>query len=308
LSWGDYEGMAHALRRRPPFGPTRFLLSYELAPASQPYGPHVTTRASERLLSWARPHADVLGALAFSLACLAVLLLQHPSEGTGVTRDVDAFAVVLLVLSTLPLALRRAFPVTVAVIVIPLSIAGSLRGYALNLTALGALFSLASAAYLTDRLRSVALGAFAIVALLVGSVVTGGPLLSLQLLVSNLAPPVLAVFVGDAMRGRRELATRERERAREIEALRDADQRRAVAQERVRLAREVHDVVGHRLAAITVQARAGSRRLEADPPRAGEALAEIDDLATAALAETRSVLGQIGDADEQAPTHPVGSP
>jgi signal transduction histidine kinase len=267
----------------------------------------VTTRATERLPSWARAHADALGAVAFALACLAVLLLQHPSEGTGVTREIDALAVVLLVLSTLPLAFRRSFPVTVAVIVVPLSIAGSLRGYALNLTALGALFSLASAAYLTDRVRSVALGGFAIVALLVGSVVTGGPLLSLQLLVGNLVSPVLAVFVGDAMRGRREFAMRERERAREIEELRDADQRRAVAQERVRLAREVHDVVGHRLAAITVQARAGGRRIEADPARAGVALAEIDELATTALAETRSVLGQIGDTDEPAPTQPVGS-
>jgi signal transduction histidine kinase len=267
----------------------------------------VTTRASERLLRWARPRADVLGALAFALACLLVLLLQHRAPGTGVTREPDALAVALLVLSTLPLALRRTFPVTVAVIVVPLSIAASLRGYALSLTALGALFSLASAAYLTDRVRSIALGGYAIVALVVGSVVTGGPLLSLQLLVGNLASPVLAVFVGDVMRGRREYALRERERAREIEELRDADQRRAVAQERVRLAREVHDVVGHRLAAIAVQARAGGRRLDADSARARDALTEIDELATRALAETRHALGQIGDADEPAPTQPVGS-
>jgi signal transduction histidine kinase len=263
----------------------------------------VPTHATARI----RRHADLAGALLFAVACLAVLFLQPVSADQGVTRSADAIAVVCVLVATLPLALRRRLPLTVAAIVVPLSIAGTLRGYAINLTALGALFSLASAAYFTDRARTIAIGAYGIVALLVASVITGGPLLSLQLLVSNLASPVLAVVAGDVMRGRREYARRWRARAREIEELRDADQRRAMAQERVRLAREVHDVVGHRLAAITLQARAGARRIGADPARAAEALAEIDALASRALADTRTAVGLIGDENERAPTHPVGA-
>jgi signal transduction histidine kinase len=139
----------------------------------------------------------------------------------------------------------------------------------------------------------VAVGGYGVVALIVASVLSGGQLLSLQALVGNLASAVLAAVVGDAMRGR--------------SRLRKADQARAVAQERVRVAREVHDVVGHRLAAITVQARACRRRMETDPESAARALTQIDELAVQALAETRAAVGQIGDPGEAAPLHPAGA-
>jgi signal transduction histidine kinase len=250
--------------------------------------------------------AEFLAGLTWTATCLVVLLLTSVSSDAGVSREADATAVAIVLLTTLPLALRRRFPIAVAALVTPISVYGALRGYAVNITALGALFALASAAYYTDRPRTVVIGLYAVLAILVGSVITGGPLLSIQLLVSNLASPLLAVAVGDAMRSRRDYARRWRERAHEVEALRDADQARAVAQERVRMAGEVHDVVGHRLAAITVQARAARRRLETDPARAAAALAEIDELATRALAETRRAVGEIGAADEPAPTQPVG--
>jgi signal transduction histidine kinase len=249
--------------------------------------------------------AEFAAGLAWTATCLAVLLAEPVASDTGVSREADAVAVAIVLLTTLPLALRRRFPMAVAALVTPISIYGGLHGYAVSITALGALFALASAAYYTDRPRTVAIGLYAVVAVLIGSVVTGGPLLSVQLLVSNLASPILAVAVGDALRSRRDYARRWRSRAREIEGLRDADQARAMAQQRVQIAAEVHDVVGHRLAAITVQARAAGRRAEDE--RVTAALAEIDSLATAALAETRRAVGEIGDPGEAAPTHPVGT-
>ena len=98
------------------------------------------------------------------------------------------------------------------------------------------------------------------------------------------------LFAGDVMRTRRLYADRWRARAQEIEELRDADQQRAVAEERVRLARDVHDIVGHYLAGIALQARAGLRRVRTDPARATQALTEIDQLASDALAETRQAV------------------
>ena len=61
----------------------------------------------------------------------------------------------------------------------------------------------------------------------------------------------------------------------------------------MRIAREVHDVVGHSLVGIALQARAARRRLEREPARAAEAIDEIDKLATSALAETRQAVGVI---------------
>jgi signal transduction histidine kinase len=100
-------------------------------------------------------------------------------------------------------------------------------------------------------------------------------------------------------------AERWRSRAEEIERLRDADQQRAVAQERVRLARDVHDIVGHYLAGIALQARAGLRRVRTDPARAAQALTEIDQLAGNALAETRQAVGIIRSEDASADLRPA---
>src|SRR3954447_9703710 len=129
--------------------------------------------------------ADAAGAAAYAVACLVVLLLQPVSHEAGVTHTPDAAAFVLLALATLPLALRRKAPIVVAAVVVPASIAGSLAGYALNTTAIGALFALASAAYLSDRRRSIAMGTIAGARLLVGLLVAGGGLASLQSVIAN---------------------------------------------------------------------------------------------------------------------------
>jgi signal transduction histidine kinase len=243
---------------------------------------------------------ELAGATAYTAASLAILFLQPVSGDAGITRHADLLAVALVLASTLPLAWRRAAPVTVALVVGPVAVFGQLHGYAMTTEGVGALFALGSAAYLTDRVRTIALGAYGVVVLLVGSIAIGGPLLTLGVLVNNLISPVLAVLVGDVMRQRRVYAERLRE-------LSDADRERAVAEERVRIAREVHDVVGHRLAGITLQARGCKRRIETDPVRAAEALDEIDKLAAQALAETRAAVGLIGDPGELAPTEPLAS-
>jgi signal transduction histidine kinase len=249
------------------------------------------------LLGVARVHSDTVGVFALTLASLLVLLLAPVNPGEGVSRHRDALAVVFVLFSTLPLLWRRQAPLAVAAFVVCVSLIGSVRGYALALTTVGALVGLASAAYLTDRRSTVALGAFTLVALIAISSIAGGSLLGLQPLVSDASAPLVALFAGDVMRTRRLYADRWRARAQEIEELRDADQQRAVAQERVRLARDVHDIVGHYLAGIALQARAGLRRVQSNPARTTQALTEIDHLASEALAETRQAVGIIRSAD-----------
>jgi signal transduction histidine kinase len=256
-------------------------------------------------VGFARAHADTVGVAALTLVSLLVLLLAPVNPGEGVSRHHDALAVVFVLFSTVPLLWRRQAPLTVAALVVCVSLVGSVRGYAVALTTVGALVGLASAAYLTDRGQTVALGAFTLVALITISSIAGGALLGLQPLVSDASGPLLALFAGDVMRTRRLYADRWRARAEEIEELRDADQQRAVAQERVRLARDVHDIVGHYLAGIALQARAGLRRVRTDPARATQALTEIDQLASDALAETRQAVGIIRSGDALNDLRPV---
>jgi signal transduction histidine kinase len=72
----------------------------------------------------------------------------------------------------------------------------------------------------------------------------------------------------------------------------------------MRIAREVHDVVGHSLVAITLQARAGLRRLLRSPERTGQALHEIETLAARALEETRTAVATIRSGTDVTAVHP----
>ncbi|MFJ8862609.1 sensor histidine kinase [Streptomyces sp. NPDC102451] len=76
-------------------------------------------------------------------------------------------------------------------------------------------------------------------------------------------------------------------------------------QERLRIARELHDVIGHTMSMINVQASAALHRLEKDPGQAAEALAAIKDGSKAGLRELRTTLGVLRQVDEEAPTAPA---
>ena len=81
---------------------------------------------------------------------------------------------------------------------------------------------------------------------------------------------VAAGFLGDAARSRRQYLLGLEERARYLEESREEEARRLVAEERLRIARDLHDVVAHSLASINVQAGAGAHVADAHPDQAVE--------------------------------------
>jgi signal transduction histidine kinase len=97
---------------------------------------------------------------------------------------------------------------------------------------------------------------------------------------------------------------RDRERTLErltvdLEREREEKARTAVAEERVRIARELHDVVAHAISLIVLQARGGRRSLATDPAETLEALDTIEATGSQALAEMRRLLGMLRTDDEQ---------
>jgi signal transduction histidine kinase len=78
----------------------------------------------------------------------------------------------------------------------------------------------------------------------------------------------LAVAAGDAARSRRCYVTEVEERARRAEHTRESEARRRVAEERLRIARDLHDSVGHHLALINVQAGVAGYLLDTEPAKA----------------------------------------
>src|SRR5580700_6289229 len=118
--------------------------------------------------------------------------------------------------------------------------------------------------------------------------------------VAGLVPLVGAWFIGDSVAARRRylagLAEQaERERAAEAERA-----RQDVREERVRIARELHDVVAHTLAVITVQAGVGRRLAAKRPEEASAALESIETIGRTAQDELRVVLGLLRDEDNRA--------
>ncbi|URM90274.1 sensor histidine kinase [Streptomyces sp. MRC013] len=104
-------------------------------------------------------------------------------------------------------------------------------------------------------------------------------------------PFVLAWVLGDSMRTRRAYLAQLEERADRLEREREARAKVAVAAERARIARELHDVVAHNVSVMVVQADGAAYVLDAAPDQARQALETISSTGRQALAEMRRLLG-----------------
>ncbi|MFI9076676.1 sensor histidine kinase [Streptomyces sioyaensis] len=125
-------------------------------------------------------------------------------------------------------------------------------------------------------------------------------------------PFALAWVLGDSVRTRRAYYAQLEERAAQLEKERDAQAKVAVAAERARIARELHDVVAHNVSVMVVQADGAAYVLDAAPEQCGQALETISGTGRQALAEMRRLLGVLRtgepgeDSGDRAPQPDVG--
>ena len=104
-----------------------------------------------------------------------------------------------------------------------------------------------------------------------------------------------AIAAGVIIRNRERIFVDTERRAAAAEADRLAEAERAVASERSRIAREMHDVVAHSMSVIAVQAAAGREIVHANPDKAAEVFATIEAVGRESLAELRRMLGVLRD-------------
>src|SRR4051794_25755897 len=114
-------------------------------------------------------------------------------------------------------------------------------------------------------------------------------------------------LVGRIVCARIELAIELREKAARLEREQQERARLAVAEERARIAREMHDVVAHNLSVMVVQSSAARRMIDRNPERASEALASVEHTGREALAEMRRMLDMLRGDDEEAALAPQPS-
>jgi signal transduction histidine kinase len=213
---------------------------------------------------------------------------EYPQLAEGI-RPPDIWGAALDLLATLPLALRRRRPVVAAAVVAAAAAGNIWLGYP-SLSLLPLLFAAYALGAYAGLRRGVPWLCAATVALAAAELAGGG-----SHGVSNvvITPVIAAVswWVGRSVLLRRAYTAELEDRARRLERARDVYARAALAEERSRIARELHDVVAHHVSVMTVQASAAKRVLDRDPDRAREALTAVESTGRSAMAEMRRLVG-----------------
>ncbi|WP_063827242.1 sensor histidine kinase [Micromonospora lupini] len=197
----------------------------------------------------------------------------------------------------LPLAARRRWPIPVAVVISAVTtvalITGVIPNFAAAAPALAIGLSFYTVAVSTPTRRSLLSAAGCLALVSVALVLTAGDLWSRTgAVVYGTVMIAPAWVIGWLLRERRALAARQGEHM----------VRQAAAEERLRVARELHDVVAHTLSLIVVKAAVANHVAEADPREAGAALRVIEETGRTALTDVRRVLGVLREDTPYAPT------
>lgn len=244
------------------------------------------------------------GVFALTLAMLA----SGGVSGDEDARSLDAPGVVLAALASLPLLARRRAPLATFAATAIASAAVNALHYppgppigpmvALYFVGLsgdrsrtsGRLTAAVVSVFFVVHIAAAGYGrdAFPVVPALFGALVWGG-----------------AWVLGDRVRLRRERVAALEERARQSERETERERRLAAAEERTRIARDLHDSAGHAINVILVQAGAARLLAEKDPARSRTALATIENLARETLTEIDALVRALREDEDQAQT-PIG--
>ena len=231
---------------------------------------------------------DALLALLFSGIIIALLIAEGAGSGGAGRR---AAAVMLLLLTATPLAFLHVAPLPAYLVMTLATLLQTVLDMQLSgwsaVAGCVALFVIAlSASYRTGIMAAVISGANLILLFIFSDTLDGiGTKILMWIAFSG------AYLIGVVIKVYRESAAQATQRAALFAADREARAREAVAAERTRLARELHDVVGHALNVVVIQAGAAQLVLEKKPQLAREALASIETAGREALQDVERMLG-----------------
>jgi signal transduction histidine kinase len=238
--------------------------------------------------------------VAATVVTAALLVLMPAMDGQAGDRSFDALAALLVVAAGGVLALHRRAPMaTLAVSTAALALY-SLRDYPGGFIYLTWLVPIFSVSVARGPAKAWAPAAVSTTVILVNALYDSRGIVA-ALFVSW---AVGALLLGGSVRGRRAERAVLEERARHLAETREEEALRRVAEERVRIARDLHDSVAHSMANISVQAGVGAHVLDERPEDARAALLAIKHASGDALAELRATLGMLRSS-EAAPREPT---
>ena len=258
-------------------------------------GPRLLARAMQ--LVRAVPVVVQDGVLALVLTGTLIRdLTRFDAADGGVFRPPDALGYVLVALLVLPLALRRRYPLAVFLVILVDAVVVVALLY--RPTSFG--FGLIIAVYSVARWRGLRVSIVALALAQTFAVYVKVRAITVGVEIGWFHWPLDAVYVaaawflGYSIRSRQRYATA-------LERSREALAERAVVHERNRIARELHDSIGHAISVMLLHTGAAAQIVDRDPGRAADALAATGDVGRAALAEMDDLLGLLR-ADDHEPS------
>jgi signal transduction histidine kinase len=245
-------------------------------------------------------------------ALFQVLGARSQAAEGGVYRPLDLLAYAILLVGPLALFWRQKAPIAVLAVAAAGSIAFSTFAAPRWTYAVAPIIALFSAVKAGRRRAAPFTAAVAYVVYLLITWtfaaelgVPEGARADVRTAVLLAAGLVAAIFLGGAAKARSEhMAEMMKIRAERARA-REEQERRQASEERLRIARELHDVLGHHLSLISVQAGVGLHLMDNRPEQAREALTAIKTASSEALREVRAVLGVLQPEEEAAPRQPA---
>ena len=254
---------------------------------------------------WRHPPArDAVLALAITAALLYGAYGEaHPSttayfQGGQHLPHTPTPALILVAVATLVLAWRHRWPVAVLGVSVAAATIYTLLGYVNGAVLVAPMVALYTVAAQPGVRRAVAYGLGTLAVLGSASIAVnplgrfGGGVEILPFMVA------VVVVAGIAVANRRAYVDSIRDRA-------EQDARRRIDEERLRIARELHDVVAHTMATINVQAGVAAHVLASRPEVAAESLQAIKTASKEGLKELRAILNVLRQADDADPTQPA---
>jgi signal transduction histidine kinase len=240
-------------------------------------------------------------AIVVPIAFVQVVFTFGAAFGQGLLHRVNALTVVLVLASAGVLYWRRTRPITVLVAVYALLTAYFLLSFPFGPVFISIVVALFNAVANGPRLWAWVTG-YAGAVVLFAAMTAGHD----QFPFSWVSAGAVFAWISLVM-GLGEVAKARRDRIQQAAAVAAEQDRRQASEERLRVAREVHDVLAHHVSLINVQSGVALHLIDSNPEQVREALTAIKSSSKEVLVELRNILGVLRDVDRAAPRHPVAS-
>ncbi|GAB2549685.1 sensor histidine kinase [Nocardia heshunensis] len=249
----------------------------------------------------------VTAVLLCALATYSSAIANHPGEGNAIVYRTPSLAVFLVsALASLTLLRRRQYPLAVLAVTTGCGIAIGALGFELSVINAGAAFVAMYTVGSWLEPHTVKITApLAALALLIASFLHQPTPILTGARISVVAGFLVAGALSEATRNRRNYLAALHARAELAERTREDEAQRRVGEERVRIARELHDIVAHHMALAHAQASTAAYLLQSKPEQAQEMLDQLANTTSTALRELKATVGLLREDDGDAPLEPT---